>query len=74
MTVRTAAPSRSQPASRAARVSPKEVTTMIKKFLEMLYSGPKAFPSNPRSFDEELLEGHRVYVYALLHQQMRGLN
>ena len=74
MTVRTAAPSRSQPANRAARIAPKEVTTMIKKFLEMLYSGPKPFYSNPRGFDEEMLEGHREYVYALLHQQIRGLN
>jgi hypothetical protein len=74
MTVRTAAPSRSQPANRAARIAPKEVTTMIKKFLEMLYSGPTTGHSNRREFNDELLEGHRLYVYAVLHQQMRGLN
>jgi Icc-related predicted phosphoesterase len=46
---------------------------MIKKFLEMLYSGPNPVHS-PREFNEEMLEGHREYVYAMLHQQVRGLS
>lgn len=73
MTVRTAAPSRSQAARRAARNPRKEVTAMIRKFLEMLYSGPNPVHS-PREFNEQMLEGHREYVYAMLHQQIRGLS
>jgi hypothetical protein len=49
-------------------------TTMIKKFLEMLYSGPNPVAGNRREFNEELLNWHREYVYAALHQQIRGLN
>ncbi|MDQ0636090.1 hypothetical protein QFZ40_003999 [Arthrobacter pascens] len=47
---------------------------MIKKFLEMLYSGPNPVAGNRREFNEELLNWHREYVYAALHQQIRGLN
>jgi hypothetical protein len=74
MTVRTAAPSRSQAAHRAARISPKEVTTMIKKIQELLFSGRKSIREEPRDFNGELLDGHREYVFILMHQQMRGLN
>lgn len=76
MTVRTAAPSRTQPARRAARISTKEVTTMIKKIQALLFSGRKSIREDPRprDFNGELLDGHREYVYILMHQQMRGMN
>ena len=74
MTVRTAAPSRSQPVNRAALISPKEVTTMIKKIQKLLFSGSKSIRENPREFNGELLDGHREYVFILMHQQMRGLS
>ena len=55
---------------------------MIKKIQEMLFSGrrqvrdnPRDFPrDNPRDFNGELLDGHREYVYVLMHQHMRGLS
>ena len=74
MTVRTAAPSRSQPVNRAARISPKEVTTMIKKIQELLFSGRKSIREDPRDFNGELLDQHREDVFILMHQQMRGLS
>lgn len=74
MTVRTAAPSRTQPADRAARISTQEVTTMIKKIQELLFSGRTSIREDPRDFNGELLDKHREYVFILMHQQMRGMN
>jgi hypothetical protein len=74
MTVRTAAPSSSQPADPAARISPKGVTTMIKKIQQLLFSGRKSIRQDPRDFNGELLDGHREYVFILMHQQMRGMS
>jgi len=47
---------------------------MIKKIQEILFSGRKPASYNPRNFNGELLDGHREYVYVLMHQQIRGLN
>jgi hypothetical protein len=78
MTATRAATSRSQPASLAARTPRKEVTTMIKKIQEMLFSRRRQVRDNPgdnpRDFNGELLDGHREYVYVLMHQHMRGLS
>ncbi len=78
MTATRAATSRSQPASPAARTPRKEVTTMIKKIQEMLFSGRRQVRDNPRdnhrAFNGEMLDRHRNDVFVLMHQQMRGLN
>jgi hypothetical protein len=51
---------------------------MIKKIQEMLFSGRRQVRDNPRDnprdFNGDLLDGHREYVYVLMHQQMRGLS
>lgn len=51
---------------------------MIKKIQEMLFSGRRQVRDNPRGnprdFNSELLDGHREYVYVLMHQHMRGLS
>lgn len=47
---------------------------MIKKIQEMLSSGRRQVRDNPRDFNGELLDGHREYVYILMHQHMRGLS
>jgi hypothetical protein len=74
MTVTTAATSHPRPVSQAGLNARKEVTAMIKKIQEILFSGRKPASYNPRNFNGELLDGHREYVYVLMHQQIRGLN
>jgi hypothetical protein len=46
---------------------------MIKK-IQRLFSRLQPVRDRPRSFNGDLLDGHREYVFLLMHQQMRGMN
>lgn len=46
---------------------------MIKK-IQRLFSGLQPVSDRPREFNGDLLDGHREYVFLLMHQQMRGFH
>jgi len=46
---------------------------MIKK-IQRLFFGHRPVRDRPREFNGDLLDGHREYVFLLMHQQMRGMN
>jgi hypothetical protein len=73
MSIKTPALSLSQPARLAGRHVRKEVTTMIKRIQEALFSRRKRVRDQPREFNGELLNAHREDVFVLMHQHMGGL-
>jgi hypothetical protein len=73
VTVKTPALSVSRPARQADRPTQKEVTTMIKRIQEALFSRRKRVRDQPREFNGELLNAHREDVFLLMHQHMGGM-
>jgi len=63
----------SQPARQDGRHRRKEVTTMIKKIQQALFSLRKPVSDQPRDINEDLLNAHREDLFVLMHQHVGGL-